>query len=461
MKTLLYSLFSYLLFFNITITSAQGWEKTYVDSMGLSRAFDVVATDDGYILAGELDLPTGAIRHYIQVVKTDLNGNLQWEKNFHEPWDIADESAAFIDQTSDGNYILGGSQSRQPFLIKLNSAGDTIWTKKKTFSDGSALIYAGALLSDYGFLLVGTKIISTGGPTPAIPYLIKFDSLGNFLWESTITEPFYSQIIYDVKETSDNGFILVGRDENEQSILIKTDSTGNLQWRKHYELTANNFGGCVVETPDGGFIIGGTTTGIPGQVPFFLKVDAVGAFDWLKFHSNLPLGGVSYIQQTSDNGFIATGSSLAFWQSTGVMGFVIKFDEDGEQEWIEEFNNNVQGSAIYEISDGGFIICGFKNGGMLLKKIGGTTNTQQTFSLQIELSVFPNPMNEFTTFKIETNEFQTFLLRVFNATGQLVKTEQFNTSIFNFYKKNLSAGIYFYEISSEEKLLANGKLEIH
>jgi len=461
MKALLYTLLSYSLLFNISIASAQGWQKTFADSTGPSIAIDVVATNDGYLLAGELDLVTGAIRHYFKILKTDLDGNLEWSKTFQEPWAVAEEAVAFIDQTSDGNFILGGLQNRSPFLMKLNSSGDTLWTKKKESLDNSKFIYAGILLQDGGFLLSGTNILPIGSLEITSPYLIKFDSDGNFLWESTLEITTNHHVIYDVKETTDQGFILAGHNDNSKSILVKTNNLGNLQWNKEYELTANNSGGSVVETSDNGFILGGSTDGIPGQIPFFLKVDAEGIFDWLKFHPNLPVGRVSYIEHTSDNGYIATGSFLGFWQNIGINGFAIKLDENGEEEWIEEFNSGFHGSTIHEISDNIFIACGFSNEGFLLKKIGGTNSTEKIFSPEINLSISPNPMTDFTTFKIETEEFQTFQLRVFNSIGQLVRTERFNTSIFNFYKKNLSSGIYFFEISSEEKLLANGKLEIH
>ena len=57
MKTLLYSLIIFSLLFNITITSAQGREKAYTDSMELTRGIDVKQTTDrGYILADAIQL---------------------------------------------------------------------------------------------------------------------------------------------------------------------------------------------------------------------------------------------------------------------------------------------------------------------------------------------------------------------------------------------------------------------
>ena len=460
MKVLLYTLLSYSLLFNISIASAQGWEKTYVDSAGMTRAIDVVSTDEGYLLVGEFDLPTGAIRHHIKIIKTDLNGNLQWEKIFNEPWDIVNEKVVFIDQTSDENFIIGGSQWSSPFLMKLNPNGDILWTKRFEEFNDPKIIHAGILLENDNFLLIGTdnNLISSGNYI-ALPYLIKFDNFGNFLWEKTITETSENQIMYDVKETSDNGFILAGTDY-EKSILIKTNNEGEVQWRSEYELTSTNFGGSVVETSDGGFLLGGSTIEITGQVPFLLKVDANGIFDWLKFPTDLTSGRFTHLEKTADNGYIATGSAIDFWSSVEANGFAIKLDENGENEWVQIFNNNIHGSAIHPTLDGGFILAGW-NEGMFIKKIGGIVSTQKTFSPEIELSVFPNPMDDFTTFNIETEEFQTFQLRVFNSLGQVVRTEQSETSIFNFYKKNLITGIYFFEISSEEKLLAKGKLKIH
>lgn len=457
MKTLLYTLFVFSLLFNTSMSFAQGWEKTFVDSMGLARGIDVKETlDGGYILAGETDYPTGAIRHYIKAIKTDSEGIPEWNITYGD-WNIANDQIVFVEQLADSSFIFGGSNFDKPYLLNVDVSGNEIWSKIINPSAIRKEIYSGGKTSDQGYILAGWQF---GQDTiPPKSYVVKTNVEGNILWEQT--ELSTTSKIMAIIETSDQGYLVTGSESNLSLFLIRMDPQGNELWKKEYDLSTNSLGASIVETDDGGFIVGGRGIGSTQTIPTLLKVDSEGTFEWAEFLSDLPNGAITDIHSTSDGGYIATGSVQTFWFVQSNSGFAVKLDENGEIEWSEELSSNVNGSSIQETSDGEFILTGFNIEGILLKKIGGTTSTQKIFSPEIQLSVFPNPMNDFTTFKIETDDFTTFQLRVFNSLGQLVRTEQFNDSIFNFYKKNLNAGIYFFEISSKEKLLANGKLEIH
>ena len=457
MKALLYTLFIYSLFFNTSTIFAQGWENTFVDSIGFARGIDVKETSDGgYILAGETDYPTGAIRHYIKAIKTDSEGNPEWNITYGD-WNIVDDQIVFVEQLADGKFIFGGSRSNKPFLLQVYSNGDEVWSKIINPSAIGKEIYAGSKTSDQGYILAGWQF----GQDTILPksYVVKTDVEGNILWEQT--ELSTASKIMAIIETSDQGYLVTGSESNLSLFLIRMDAQGNELWKKEYELSTNSLGASIVETDDGGFIIGGRGIGTSQTFPTLLKVDNEGNVGWVKFLSDLPNGAITDIHSTSDGGYIATGSMQSFWFVQGDTGFAVKLDENGEIEWSEELSPNANISSIQETSDGGFILTGFNSEGILLKKIGGINSAQKIFSPEVQLSVFPNPMNDFTTFKIETDKFTTFQLRIFNSIGQLVRTEQFNNSVFNFYKKNLTTGIYFFEISSKEKLLANGKLEVH
>jgi hypothetical protein len=74
MKNLLFTLFCSLL--SINYGNTQPWEQNYMadttsPNPGFGFAYDLIQTNDGgYVMAGEMDLPTGAIRHYIQLHTT-------------------------------------------------------------------------------------------------------------------------------------------------------------------------------------------------------------------------------------------------------------------------------------------------------------------------------------------------------------------------------------------------------
>ena len=58
-------------------------------------------------------------------------------------------------------------------------------------------------------------------------YLIKTNSQGNLVWDKT-----YEGSPYDIDQTSDGGFVIVGRtnpNNNYNLLIIKTDPEGNIE----------------------------------------------------------------------------------------------------------------------------------------------------------------------------------------------------------------------------------------
>jgi hypothetical protein len=81
------------------------WEKTYGES-GLDSAYAVQqTTDGGYIFAGE----TFSLGAYgwtdAWLVKTDSEGNVEWEKTIGGS---GDDLASAVQQTVDGGYVIAG-----------------------------------------------------------------------------------------------------------------------------------------------------------------------------------------------------------------------------------------------------------------------------------------------------------------------------------------------------------------
>jgi hypothetical protein len=110
-------------------TDANGnlqWAKTY-GGTNWEGAWSVQQTSDGgYIVAGYTN-SFGAGDWDIFLIKTDANGNIQWAKTYGG---TGNESAASVQQTSDGGYIVAGGATsfgaggHDIFLIKTDANGD-------------------------------------------------------------------------------------------------------------------------------------------------------------------------------------------------------------------------------------------------------------------------------------------------------------------------------------------------
>ncbi len=112
-------------------TNANGvkqWEKTF-GGVGNDWSRCVQQTQDGgYILLGSTASFTAEQSYDFWLIKTDVNGNRQWDRMYGTPyWD----RGRFLQQTNDGGYILIGykftvkdQRDHQLWVIKTDSSGN-------------------------------------------------------------------------------------------------------------------------------------------------------------------------------------------------------------------------------------------------------------------------------------------------------------------------------------------------
>ena len=101
----------------LQMSFGQGWEK--VNNSGVVGN-SIIKSGNGYLITVVSD--SGL------VLKTDMFGNTLWTKTYGNDAFFTD-----IQNTSDGGYIVVGkvfNPSVKIFVVKTNSAGDAVWTKK-------------------------------------------------------------------------------------------------------------------------------------------------------------------------------------------------------------------------------------------------------------------------------------------------------------------------------------------
>ncbi len=156
--------------FKLDATSNVVWQNTYGGS-GIEWARDVQQTSDGgYMIVGSTASNDGDVsNNYGQsdfwVLKLDVSGNIEWEKNYGgSQFDVAFS----VQQTADGGYVIAGETSSDDndvsgnpgsniydyWVIKITATGVLSW---QTCLGGSSNDFGKSIqqTSDNGFIVTG------------------------------------------------------------------------------------------------------------------------------------------------------------------------------------------------------------------------------------------------------------------------------------------------------------------
>ena len=190
-----------------------------------SEAAQVQLTrDGGYIITGYTPSPSTG-KEDVWLIKTDLKGHRNWSKTFGG---LNKDLGLSVQETREGGYIVTGltesfgAGKGDVWLIKTDKEGNKEWDR--TF--GGASFDSGASVQqtrDDGYIITGYNTTSTGiarGYSKLFStadlgrvWLIKTDPYGNEQWNMTFGGT-RSDWGNSVQETQDGGYIITGVTES-------------------------------------------------------------------------------------------------------------------------------------------------------------------------------------------------------------------------------------------------------
>ena len=296
---------------------------------------------------------------------------IEWETTFGGSDSTYSDAGYSVKQTWDGGYIVAGSTDRQllgyynsdGFLIKTDGSGQEEWSQ--TYGgDNDDVIRDVQQTSDGGYILVG----STGSQGLYYQvYLIKTDGYGQEEWSQTFGGG-GEDLAYSVQQTSDGGYIIVGQYEhwgiNDYDVwLIKTNGAGQEEWNQKIGGPNKDVGFFVQQTTDGSYIVLGETRSFGnGNTDIYLiKVNSNGNIMWTQFFGTGGEESGYSLEETLDGGYIICGESSGTQQVQSA--YMIKTDESGIEEWSILFEQTYMSSlsSVKQTANGGFIAAGFLN----------------------------------------------------------------------------------------------------
>jgi uncharacterized protein (TIGR02145 family) len=340
------------------------WTKTFGGTDTERGNFVQKTTDNGLIIVGETQ-SLGEGGRDIWLIKTDSEGNEQWNRSFGG---TQNDVGLSVQQTSDGGYaIVGYTNSNSAgasdiWFIKTDPEGGELWNRMygELWDEvGNFFIQT----TDGGYLIIGYKRLSGWGDRTDI-WLIKTDHEGNEQWNRSFGE-IYHNYGYCVRQTNDDGYIIVGKKTigigNDDIWLIKTDFEGNEQWSRTFGGNQEEEGYSVQQTLDDGYILTGYTEsyGVGARDIWLIKTDSMGIEEWNETFGGAENDYGKSVRQISGGGFILTGNISSFGMGDDDV-ILVKVDSNGNEQWNRIFGgySGDNGNSIQQLENNSYIIAG-------------------------------------------------------------------------------------------------------
>ena len=304
-------------------TDAQGdvlWTRKHGSwSTGYSLS---LSSDGGFIITGDIFGGPSDDDFVLWLLKTDSDGDSVWAKTYGGLEYTCDWNTGFsVEQTSDGGYIITGKVEDPGFpvaklwLLKTNAEGDTIWTRSygEIYGNMNAQGRCVQETSDGGYIIVGTDNYSDGKI-----WILKTDDMGDTLWTKKYGDGVMN-VGYSVSHRSDSIYVVAGEILYDLGTpgagnlcLLKLDKYGDTLWIKRYGNEGRNCGYCLQQTVDGGYIVTGIKDygiGKKGKL-WLLKTDTEGDTLWTRIYEseNQSHDKGYWVEQTPDGGYIVAGA---------------------------------------------------------------------------------------------------------------------------------------------------------
>ncbi len=421
----------------------------------------------GYSKSGNGDFDDNHGSDDFMVVNTDLEGNINWTKNYGGG--NSDIGKEFV-LTPDGGYILlGDSRSSggdisdplgldDVWAVKIDGAGNLIWEKSyggsgedsgssiKATPDGNYLI-AGLTRSNDG------DVTGQHGTNTNDTWILKIDPDGNIIWANCYGGS-GSEFPIDVFVTPENEYIITGQSTSTDGDLLgnyggndvwllKLNSSGDIIWSKNYGGSCDEYSRSIRPTSNGYLISSYSCSDNfdvsqnNGEFDYWIfEIDFDGEIIWEK-----SLGGSDWdvafsAEPTESGGCIVLGYSKSNdGDISGNYGnydaWIVELDTNKNLLWEKNLGGSgiericdflrLDDSSLLIIGDTGsndFDITG-NNGSydFWLMKLSLSEMETNEIIKESALSVYPNPSENYIIIDSKTDISS---VKIYSMSGQLI-----------------------------------------
>ncbi|HTL81635.1 MAG TPA: T9SS type A sorting domain-containing protein [Bacteroidia bacterium] len=434
--------------------------------------------DDSVLIFGNDTLPIYFMYTDIFLVKYDAAGNELWARTVRGtsqeyPGSVATDpfgnvfinGITFSDSLVLGNMIIDSVAWNSVFTAKYDNSGNLQWVRTSQDSvtasaaglvcDSSGNVYTEGYFNSDSITFGQHTLLNADQINGSDLFLVKYDPAGNVIWAHRDGVGNEGEESYAVSSRCTNRILITGifggtgpwnfgvsnlnsTSTNGDFFLASYDTAGNPLWATQSSgMTA--FGFCVDEDHSGTIYVSGGVD-VPGTLimgsqwlfyssvsdqSFIASFNASGNPAWAKYAS---AGG-------DDQNAIAAGNS-------GDVFFSGDFIADPTVFGTDSLHNNGWGEVPF------------------VAKLGNTEVGIPVNVFTNSATVFPNPFSSAATIQLK-NELHSGKLLIYDVYGKEIETEDgVNGSTISISRNNLPAGIYFFRIDENNKILASGKFTV-
>jgi hypothetical protein len=484
------------------LTAQDYFVKQFSYSGGFRFYSTELSPDSGLVICGSTGYAEGSL------IKFNKHGMIDW-------------SVACGTDSSGGSFFYGSTQLHNriyaagqtggnPYLFKCDFNGQKIFSKTYTTNSVNSWDNVIAITNDSLNLYMLCNIHFQS-------ILIKADTLGNVIWSKKFPMSSADDILFDpaLNRIVISTFMSVN---STASYLTSIDTSGNIQWQKFYPSFLIDR---ITDTKNGsGYLLGGRNSLTNGFYSFISKTNISGDIIWAKsFAADSAVNSLPSVFSlySANNGSIYFGNSTNAFATIIAPPTIIKMDSSGNVMWGKYFSSPIYpdasvGSFVEPVSGHFYIVAAYNQNGVFISTdtsanpncdflaflphdttfsfqdsatfLSGQSSSiitlnaadtvysislpqffdcansiQSVSNTMAEVVVFPNPAQTSTTFKMENLDGNKTLI-IYDQLGKEIWRKETAENEIGFSTDGFAAGLYFYRMEREGEIIASGKLVI-
>jgi hypothetical protein len=456
------------------------------DTAQLSNGYTNMIVDDNKIYCLGGNLGPNLRGHYLD--KFDENANLITRNSYIEAntyiyhGGLGNNFMKFGTNYFATGYSKKGTNYYNGLVFKFNIDGDTVWVKKKFKVNSVGTTFRHSIkTSESEFVTLGDVAYYNSALNFNFGqvYLVKFDTLSNIVWEHELGYTGnISEFVYGIYPANDGGFFIYGSKVNYQAYsdfyLLKVDSMGNFLWQRswgnlYYDIILGFY-----ELPNGNLIVSGQISddyfGTEVYQAYLAMLTPDGnqriwekRYFWYTntyalyqiFHNINETYDIWGYESNTDQGVDITRPFLMHFSSNFDSldtKYYSYWNGPGAQNYIRD---------IVKMPDQGYVACGFgwdnandEDGWLLRIDSNGCANVnctplaiqESTNDIINELAIYPNPATDKIYIKTKSAEVIKSI-RLFDIRGTANKAQFTGNEI---DVSMLANGLYIIEITNAQ-----------